>query len=367
MRSRLGLLLSVCVLFCGLVFAVDLPASDPIVWRDGRVLQNADQSVSLDWSLTQLSFCATTAVLSVTLSDTGGSLGSQFDVILDGAVVGLLNLSTSTTATVHTLWKSQSGTGEFHQFAIRKRTEALTGVTTIHSFSADLFQACSHPLSSRSIELIGDSITCAYGNLGKTGCHFSPNTEDAVYSYENIAAQSMGADLHITCWSGKGMVRNYAAPNTTSPDPFPTYYGRIVANYPESPENAWNFSSWVPSAVVINLGTNDYSVAPQPPQNVFENGYHNLVQRIRSNYGKDTWIFMLCGPMIQNPCCEYVQSVASSYGLFQRVAYVDMHVLTESSDYGCDGHPSVQGHSKMAVPLENAFEKYLGWRPRTHE
>lgn len=60
----------------------------------------------------------------------------------------------------------------------------------------------------------------------------------------------------------------------------------------------WNFGNWIPDAVVINLGTNDYSTQPSPPSTrtcvlvisrllldsveVFNEGYFQLVNTIRT-------------------------------------------------------------------------------------
>jgi hypothetical protein len=73
----------------------------------------------------------------------------------------------------------------------------------------------------------------------------------------------------LEAWSGKGLVRNAGDKNITSIDPFPIYYGRALANDPQS---QWDFSKWIPDAVFINLGTNDYGSEPHPPQELFENG-----------------------------------------------------------------------------------------------
>lgn len=61
---------------------------------------------------------------------------------------------------------------------------------------------------------------------------------------------------------------NHGDPNVTSVDPFPVYYPRTLASVPNS---QWNFQ-YIPDAIVINLGTNDYSTKPQPPANIFVPG-----------------------------------------------------------------------------------------------
>jgi hypothetical protein len=101
--------------------------------------------------------------------------------------------------------------------------------------------------------------------------------------------------------------------------------------------SSWDFSQWVPDAVLINLGTNDYSTQPYPPQDVFVSGYQKFISFIQSRYltiNPNLQFFLACGPMIGNPCCQYVQQVAKLEG----ATYVDLQgILDFPNDYGCDG------------------------------
>ena len=64
------------------------------------------------------------------------------------------------------------------------------------------------------------------------------------------------AQVHVVAWSGKGVVRNYQDPGITSPDPLPIYFNRTIGVHPAP---IWDFAQYKPDAVVINLGTNDFS------------------------------------------------------------------------------------------------------------
>ena len=92
-------------------------------------------------------------------------------------------------------------------------------------------------------------------------------------------------------------------------------------------------------------------------------GYTEFVSFIQEKYqvNADLKVFLVCGPLIGNPCCTYVQNVAqalSSTGVY----YIDLEdILTYPTDYGCDGHPNVSGHAKMAAIAGPFIQKVMGW------
>jgi len=252
-----------------------------------------------------------------------------------------------------------------HQVVLTKRTEALVGIAEFQGFyssSNEKIESTKKSIirSNRKLEVIGDSISCGYGNEGIFPCTWSPQTENSYLAYGPRVARYFDAEVHLECWSGKGVVRNYGAPNITSPDPFPIYFPRTLAN---EQNTSWDFSNWIPDAVLINLGTNDFSTQPNPPQSVFQNGYINFINFILSKYisvNPSLEIFLACGPMIGNPCCSYVEDVVSQFSA--GLTYVDLqNILIYPNDYGCDGHPNISGHEKMANATIPTIQKVMGW------
>src|SRR5512133_596625 len=83
-----------------------------------------------------------------------------------------------------------------HQVEMYRRTEALFGVTQVDGI--DVIGGSLLPTSppnTRRIELVGDSISCGYGNEGTTpDCKFSPHTENHYLSYGAILARTFGAE-----------------------------------------------------------------------------------------------------------------------------------------------------------------------------
>jgi len=210
---------------------------------------------------------------------------------------------------------------------------------------------------SRRIEFVGDSITCGFGDMGQAPCGFTAQTEDETMAYGGLLAQSLNAEPHVVAWNGKGLMRNWNDPGITGNYTMPRYWGYTLATVDNS--DTWNFAKWIPDAVVINLGTNDYITQPNPPQDVFVNGYIAFVKRILTDYStKPPQIFLVCGPMINDPCCTYVKQAATAL----KATYIDMqNILVNPNDIGCAGHPNVSGHKKMANIALPVIKKVMNW------
>ena len=190
-----------------------------------------------------------------------------------------------------------------HTIVIRKRTEAFVGRAVFQGFVLDRggMLASPAPRPERRIEAIGNSITCGYGVEGTSAsCTFSPETEDASKSYAALAVSALGADYSLVAYSGKGVVRNYGDKNTTSEDPMPVLIERTCC---ADVLPKWDFGRWIPQAVLVNLGTNDYSTEPHPDKAEFQAVYTGLVNRILEWY-PGVKVFCLCGPMLGSPCLD---------------------------------------------------------------
>eukprot|EP01111_Echinosteliopsis_oligospora_P013411 TRINITY_DN4805_c0_g1_i1.p1 TRINITY_DN4805_c0_g1~~TRINITY_DN4805_c0_g1_i1.p1 ORF type:complete len:367 (-),score=92.68 TRINITY_DN4805_c0_g1_i1:40-1113(-) len=357
MASRIiSLLLAICASIVCAQQNVISPF-DPNIAYSGRVA-NMDGKAVFDWPGVQISFTFTGRSVTLLLEELQYSYfyiqtGSYLNIILDGRVVNIIQLQPGVTQYLVVA----DASSQSHVLQITKRTEALVGTVAFSGLILDDGATLSPPpIPSRFIEFIGDSITCGYGNQGLYGCSYTPPTQNNYDTYEGITSRNFNAAMSVVAWSGKGVVRNCCFQNITTPDTLPDIYPYTIASYANA---TWEFATNVPDAVVINLGTNDYSTPPQPPQDIFETGYINFIKYIRSQYAPATpTIFLACGPMIGDPCCSYVQNVAATVG----ATYIDMeNLLVAPMDYGCDGHPSVSGHWKMSQSAIPVIQKTMGW------
>lgn len=354
------------------------PGSSEVLYVGRFDFSELPNSVAFDWSGVNITFTFTADVsvtgISVGLQDHG----NQYNLYISGAgntTVYFVNATGESDVYQVDLSEYPLAANEVYSVSLFKRTEAGFGVVNFTGFSLQLSPSSPEadanlkllptappPSTGRTIEFLGDSLSCAFGNLGRPGClTFSANTEDVAKGFVTLAAELLQVDsFHLECWSGKGVVRNYGYPNTTSPDPFPIYFNRSVGNEPNA---LWNFTSYVPSAVVITLGGNDYSTPPQPSFEQFYQGYSNLLDTVFTVYGPGLQhIFGVCGPLSQDPCPQ-VQQVVETYN-DPRVTFISLANTLNSSDpldYGCDGHPSAIGDVKVSLVLAKGIQAVLGW------
>jgi len=336
----------------GSPFAANVPADNPCISYVGRTAVSSGV-VSFDWS--GVEFSLEFEGTSISLIFSGGNQ-NEYDITIDGKALPTLTI-TSGNLTPYPIAFGLTDTT--HTLTVAKRTEAFFGVQALHTIVLDTgkWLQPSTPLPTRKLEFIGDSITCGYGDEGTFPCSFSAQTENNLKGYSGLVGDHFKAQISVECWSGKGLVRNYGDKNITSPDPLPSYYNKTLASIDNSPE--WEFK-WIPNGVVINLGTNDYSTQPFPPQTVFIPAYLDFIKYIRMHYGQDVQLFLVCGPMTGSPCCDYVQQVVTQAQ--PNVHYVNLQGILTQSDLGCDYHPNVSGHSKMANITIPIIGTALNWQ-----
>jgi len=330
-----------------------IPATNPCVQYTGRT-RVLGSTVQFDWSGVEIAFQFEGTAASVVMS--GGCCGQEYNVFIDEETVPTTFTITSDAQQTYKI--AQNLMNKTHTVILTKRAEALYGIQTFVGvqLGGGTLQPLASPAVTRHMEIIGDSISCGYGDEGPPGCSESSSYQNVYLAYGSLTARYFGAQCYTECWSGRGVVRNYAG---SSPDsPFPIFYNRTLAN---NPLPTWNFTLWIPDVVLINLGTNDWSTPSTLSPSVFEQAYINFVTTVQKNYGTNTQIFLVCGPIIPNqPSCPYVQTVAKSFP--SGVTYIEIpDSILASTDYGCDYHPNVEGQKKMANFVIPTIANKMNW------
>jgi len=155
------------------------------------------------------------------------------------------------------------------------------------------------------------------------------------------------------------MYRNYEGATT---DVMPDRYPRTL---PERATSTWDFSKFVPDAVVINLGTNDF--AKGDPGAPFQAAYLKFVSDLRGHYPAARF-FLALGTMLSADdyakASTYLKAVIAARATAgdTNLTLLEFGIQDGNADgLGCDYHPSLKTHQKMADKLQAALKADLGW------
>ncbi len=333
-----------------------ISATDPRIRYTGRIDWRDPARPAFDWPAVTIEAAFEGTTLAVLIEDGQNS----YNVLIDGQQSVL-----QTLPGVNRYVLAEGLADGRHTFRMVKRTETFYGTPVFLGFEldADRDLAAPAPAPDRRIEFIGDSITAGYGSEGVSPtCTFSKETENAELTYAAMVAKDLGAAYTIVAVSGVGIVRNYNTANKMSPGTMLSYYEQTTTDRDSA---AWDFSRWIPKAVVINLGTNDFSTAPHPAGEVFMQGYTELIIKIRNRY-PDAHIFAIAGPIMVDPAEDTIRSVVTQMREVlkdERVHFVKIENNLELSgvDYGCDWHPNASGHRKIADQLIPHIRQEMNW------
>ncbi|OSS47306.1 hypothetical protein B5807_10029 [Epicoccum nigrum] len=346
------------LLFASLVTAIPAPA--PAAAASYRFLGRVNPTTKeLTWPGTGVSFTFTGTSATINLAKIVGD--NSFDLVIDGKTSATIPKVTNTTITTPKLAK---GT---HSVVLRRRSETALGTVSINTVTTDGSFVAEKPLT-RQIEIIGDSISVGYGLDGVNPCSNNAAVTDNPKTYGVLAANALNADYNVIAWSGKGLVRNIASGQTDTSPLMPQLYTRYGAN---DADNSYPFpASWNPSAVVISLGTNDWSYLNlrEPLSNsVFTAGMVKFVKSIQTHYPA-AHFFLLSSPLLG----DYYPSVQDAQHTNQTKAVKDAisqlgakaHFVdwpSQGSDVGCDYHPNAATHAAEAPVLAAAIKSVLNW------
>ncbi len=333
---------------------VAVDADHPLIRYTGRFDFTDPKAPSFDWPGTTIEAAFEGTWIAIRLKDGN----NHYNVSVDGQPATVLRTN------AETMYALAQGLAEGrHTVRLTRRTESGWGEALFEGFLLEPGRALVElpPRLERRLLFIGDSFTVGYGNEGEPGCTFSRETQNMERTYAVMVSQALGAEYEIVAKSGRGVVRNYGEPTPTSPKPMRPYLAQAKA---EKEQPTWDLQRWIPHAVIINLGTNDFSTQPHPPQEVFTQGYEALIDDVRRAY-PDAPIFCVAGPRMKDPANAYIQAVVERQrardGGRTHLSLIQDN-LEMPKDFGCDKHPSVTGQRKMADQLLPVLSSVLGWK-----
>jgi hypothetical protein len=288
-----------------------------------------------------------------------------------------------------------------HTVTVTKRTEASVGFANFQGFTFGGHILPPPAAPTHKMEIIGDSITAGAGMEAVNGSAQCNDTYGEAYqngylSYGAVAARALNAEYHVTGVSGIGLVQNYSQSYDARPMPQvydllnveqngplgdPSHTADQLGSAKISP--LWDTTKFVPDAVVIGLGTNDFSpgdgVAPSKPAIParmklapadYAVAYEAFITQLRTYY-PDADYFCLSSPILGDgyPTAADTYATDLKTALADMAAYYagksDMKVHTVIIDKvagnGCGGHPDVAQQAAAAAQVQAAISAALGW------
>lgn len=245
---------------------------------------------------------------------------------------------------------------------------------------------CTLPEPECKIEFIGDSITSGEGSYG------SQSEQDwiamwfsATQAYPHFVAEKLKAEYRVFSQSGYGV---YCAYDNNLDHVMPLYYEQVCgvlsgeSNRALGVKEPYEFESWQPDYIVINLGTNDGGAFHNPEWRDEETGRRNQMQN-----GPDGLPAAECLEKVQNAVTEFLVMVRKhnpearifwAYGMMgtvvetavkagieeyrARTEDVKVHYIAldeiKGEQIGARFHPGVIGHKAAADAICEEILKY---------
>ena len=353
----LGLALSCRV---ALVAASDstpfMPASQQEFLVEGRYAADATGGVRLGFpgGVIHLRFRGR----SLTLRATASADDVAFDVSVDGAALTLLRL--------------HQGDGDYavltsssvaeHTVALTRRNESWQGTCTLAGFALGAGDTLlpAPALPGRKLMFIGDSVTCGAMTSYEPARDMSDKlNSNGRLSYGMLVARRLGAQCHLVSYGGRGIIRDWQGIRDIGNAP--QFYELAL---PDDPAVRWDNSRYVPDAIGIQLGTNDFNQGV-PDQNEFVNAYVELIRKVRRD-APAALIFVMDSPIVNDDAVKGPRRTILHYYLEQivaraRDAKVMLAPLAHYPGVPGNGHPSRAEHEAMAAELEPLLRRALGW------
>jgi lysophospholipase L1-like esterase len=299
---------------------------------------------------------------------------SEWDVVLDGALRPKLVLELG----AHDYVLASGLPAGVHRVELYKRSEAQNGYTRFLGYDFGAGALLGPPRAAeRRIEFVGDSAPAAFGIEGVgfgpdcPGVDYAAHWQNFHLSFAALLAQNVGADLHGTIYSGKGLVRNIWR---ADPLTMPILYPR--AN-PIDASSTFDLRSFVPDVILLMMGANDFALGqpvddgPTPlPQ--FIDALRGLVTTFRSR-APQAHVFLTMSPSVEDAEPEgrltrtnlqiSYDTVASERNAAgdARVYSVAPPVASKSELTGCNGHGNPAFHVRVGQQLADLVKAKTGW------
>lgn len=332
--------------------------NDSKIEYEGRIAFS-DSSACVNWSGSSISLNFKGTEISAILKDADTS--NYYNIILDGKVISKINLKTNKQNYV----LASGLPNEKHKIQLYKRTQWGKGQTFFYGFETDSNTKIlpkSKP-KKRKMAFYGDSITCGHGNEDNSGKDSGKGFfENHYLTYGALTARHFDAQNQTVSNSGIGIMLSW----------FPYTMTDIYdLTDPHDKTKKWDFNSYNPEIVVINLFQNDSWLvnktkheefikkfgAEKPTDDFIIKSYENFVKQIRAKHPNAEIICVLGNMDITKQGSKwpnYVQKAVENLS--------DKKIYTHFFAYkNTPGHPKIDEQKAMADSLIGFINNNVKW------
>lgn len=243
------------------------------------------------------------------------------------------------------------------------------------------------PEHTCKLEFIGDSITSGEGTYGAhDDMDWLSMYMSFSHTYEKTIVDAMNADYHIISQGGWGV---YCGWDNDVRHNIPSVYEKVSGlstgpnNEKMGTQEDYDFSSWQPDAIIVNLGTNDESAFKQPPflnpdngltyfQRTNEDGSYNredlsnvekavvdFLFTLRKNNPKAhiVWVYGMLGYNLTMGITEAINVYQTKTSDFN-VGFINLP-NTVGDGFGSRMHPGTKSHTISANILIDYLREHL--------
>lgn len=332
---------------------------DPGISVSGRVVRSAPAAIRFGYPGVTVRFDVEGNAISLRASST--SAQSRLQVLIDGSAPRSVLLPQGTSDVV---LATELSPGR-HSFEVVHQTETWLGIVTLEGLvlSEKTRLLPAPPRPSRRLLFIGDSVTCGEALHRAPGCKKDSSWWDAYDSYGMRSGRALSAETQLVCFGGRGLIRDWQG--KTDVLNAPQFFQRALPD--ASTPEPWDHATFVPDAVIISLGTNDFNLAlgPFPDRETFVTAYVTFLREIRARH-PTAHVLITEGAIVNDADPARPQrTVLRDYlaETARRLGDEKVHVVPSSHYPGdaCDAHPTAEQHAAMARDLEPHLRRVLGW------
>ena len=204
--------------------------------------------------------------------------------------------SFSLTENTQTVTVAENLSDSTHTVTVLKRSEPENSLTSVKKIETDGEFNAPEKHTGLKFQILGGSGISGHGCLGSAGEEWTTANSSSLNGFGYLAAKRFGAETQFVSNSGMGLLWSYrgvenlsAAYNATG---LIAEYNNNGSTKSVKATGEWNHSNWIPDAVIVNIGGNDWNSHISPlsgtaritAETQFKNAVKDLLTRIHNLY-----------------------------------------------------------------------------------